>query len=222
METNVRDFFVLMVRRIPFLILGIVIGFVAFFGYTKMTEVPKYSCQITMVVNADQETSATLGTINASRALAESYIAIMKDISFSQKIKAELPAATDYSVTQIRRSLSAKSSDDSSQILSVTVTTTSAQDSYNIARVIEKIAPTTLRQYFDNTGSIQPLLSAQKPTAPLDSNIQINSFLGAIIGFVLAVLIVFLVAKLDKRIRSEEDITSTVNYPLLGVISRVE
>ena len=221
MEMNIRDFFVLMLRRILFLILGAAIGFGAFFAVTKFTEVPQYVCEITMVVNADSETSATLGTINASRALTESYIAIMKDKAFAQQVKAELPEATKFSVNQISRSLSAYSKDDS-QILAVTVTTTSVQDSYNIAKVIQEIAPNTLRKYLDNTGSIQPLLSAQKPTAPEASNIAINSFLGAIIGFVMAVLIVFLVEKLDKRIRSEEDIISVAKCPILGMISRVE
>ena len=221
MEMNIRDFFMLMFRRILFLILGAVIGFGTFFAITKVTEVPQYVCEITMVVNADSETSATLGTINASRALTESYIAIMKDKAFAQQIKAELPASTDYSVSKISSSLSAYSKDDS-QILAVTVKTASAQDSYNIAKVIQRIAPNTLRTYLDNTGSIQPLLSAQKPTSAQPSNIAINSFLGAILGFVMAVLIVFLVEKLDKRIRTEEDILSVVKCPILGAISRVE
>lgn len=221
MEMNIRDFFVLMFRRIFFLILGAAIGFSAFFAITKVTEVPQYVCEITMVVNADSETSATLGTINASRALTDSYIAIMKDKAFAQQIKAELPASTKYSVGQISRSLSAHSKDDS-QILAVTVTTSSAQDSYNIAKVVQRIAPNTLRTYLDNTGSIQPLLNAQKPSSPQPSNIAINSFLGAILGFVMAVLIVFLVEKLDKRIRSEEDILSVVRCPILGTIGRVE
>ncbi len=221
MEMNIRDFFVLMLRRILFLILGAAIGFGAFFAVTKVTEVPQYVCEITMVVNADSETSATLGTINASRALTESYISIMKDFAFAQKIKEALPKETDYTVRQINRCLSAYSKDDS-QILAVTVTTTSAKDSYNIAKVIETIAPNTLRQYLDNTGSIQPLLSAYEPKNPEASNIGINSFLGAIIGFVMAVLIVFLVEKLDKRIRSEEDIISVTKCPILGMISRVE
>ena len=43
-----------------------------------------------------------------------------------------------------------------------------------------------------------------------------------LIGFVMAVLIVFLVEKLDKRIRSEEDIMSVTKCPILGMISRVE
>lgn len=221
MEMNIRDFFLLMFRRIFFLILGAVIGFGAFFGVTKVTEVPQYVCEITMVVNADPGTSNELGTINASRALTDSYIAIMKDKAFAQKVKAELPESTNYSVNKITRSLSARSIDDS-QILAVDVTTTSAQDSYNIAKVIQRIAPNTLRGYLDNAGSIQPLLSAQKPTAPEPSNIAINSFLGAVLGFVMAVLIVFLVEKLDRRIRSEEDILSVVKCPILGSISRVE
>ncbi len=221
MEINIREFLLLMVRRIPFLILGALVGLMAFFGYTKMTEVTKYSCEITMIVNAAPETSATLGTINASQELAKAYIAIMKDVSFAQKVEARLPQITDYTPDQIRRTLAMDTRDDS-QILVVRVTTPSAQDSYNIAKVIEEIAPTTLRQYFDDTGAIVMLRNAQKPTTANASNVKINSFLGAIVGLVIAGVIVFLVAKLDKRIRSEEDIASVTKYPVLGVISRVE
>lgn len=221
MEINVRDFLLLMVRKIPFLLLGAVIGLSMFFGYTKMTEVPKYTCEVTMIVNAAPESSATLGTINASQELAKAYIAIMKDISFAQKVEAELPRVTDYAPDKIRRTLSMSTRDDS-QILVVNVTTNSAQDSYNIAKIIEEIAPTTLRQYFENTGAIVILRNAQKPTEPNASNIQVNTILGAIIGFVIAGIIILLIAKFDKRIRSEEDIAGVTDYPILGVISRVE
>lgn len=220
MEITVKDFFMLMIRKLPFLILGTVIGFVAFFGYTKFTEVPKYSCEVTMIVNAAPNTIATSGTIQASQNLTKAYIAIMKDFSFSEKIKAQLPASCKYSVSQIRRSIS-MSAVDESQILAVNVVAKTAQDSYNIAKVIEEIAPQTLRQYFDDTGSIVILRSAEKPLKPNASSLKLNSFFGAMIGLILSAAIVFLVAKLDKRIRTEEEIVSIAHYPVLGSIRRV-
>lgn len=220
MEITVKDFFMLMIKKLPFLILGAVIGFAAFFGYTKMTEVPKYSCEVTMIVNAAPNTIATSGTIQASQNLTKAYIAIMKDFSFSEKIKAELPESCTYTVSQIRRAIS-MSAVDESQILAVNVVAKSAQDSYNIAKVIEEIAPQTLRQYFDDTGSIVILRSAEKPMNPNASSLKLNSVLGAMIGLILSASIVFLIAKLDKRIRTEEEIVSIAHYPVLGSIRRV-
>lgn len=221
MEINFRDFFLLMLRRIPVLILGLVIGFMSFFAYTKLTEVPQYSCEVTMIVNAAPDTIATSGTIAASQQLTKAYIGIMKDLSFSEKVVKELPVEVNYTAAMVRRSMRMEAVDDT-QILSVVVTTHSAKNSYEIARAIEEIAPNTLRQYFDDTGSIVILHSAKRPKAPLASNITINSALGAVVGLVLSACIVLMIAKLDKRIRSEEDIRSFTVYPVLGTINTVE
>lgn len=221
MEINFKDFFLLMIRRLPILLVGFAVGFVSFFTYTKITEVKQYTCEVTMHVNAASDISATTGTLAASRDLTEAYIAIMKDYSFSEKIEEALTTDIGYGAAKIRRTLSMDAVDNS-QILAVKVTTSSARDSYLIAKVIEEIAPNTLRQYFDDTGSIVILRSAKKPTTPEPSNLAVNSALGAVIGFVLSACIVLLVAKLDKRIRNEEDIRSCVKYPVLGMISSVE
>ncbi len=221
MEINFKDFFLLMIRRIPLLLLGFVVGFAAFYSYTKVTEVPMYACEVTMIVNAAPNTIATTGTIKASQDLAQAYIAIMKDYSFSEKIREKLPVSNDSTVAQIRKSMTL-SAVDNSQILSVRVKTSSPQSSYEIARTIEQLAPAVLRQYFDDTGSIVVLHNAGKPTAPLPSNLKLNSVMGGVIGFVLAACITLLVAKLDRRIRSEEDIMATTRYPILGSISHAE
>lgn len=221
MEISVKDFFFLMLRKIPVLLLGAIIGFGAFFGYSSMTEVDKYTCEVTMIVNAAPDTIATSGTIKASQDLTKAYIAIMKDFSFSQKIKAALPKSSNMSVNNIRKSMSMNAVDES-QILAVSVTTTSAQNSYNIAKVIEEMAPNTLRQYFDDTGTIVILRSAQMPTVADSSSIKVKAALGAIIGIVISACILLLIAKLDKRIRGEEDILAVCKYPVLGKIGRVE
>ncbi len=221
MEINFRDFFLLMLYRIPVLILGVVIGFASFFAYTKVTEVPQYTCEVTMIVNAAPDTIATSGTIAASQQLTKAYIGIMKDLSFAEKIIKRLPDDINYTANSIRRSMRMEAVDET-QILAVEVTTASATDSYEIARVIEQIAPNILRQYFDDTGSIVVLNSAKKPTEPKASNIMVNSALGAVIGLVLSACIVLMIAKLDKRIRTEEDIRHCTNYPILGTISTVE
>ncbi len=221
MEISIKDFFLLMLDKIFVLILSAIVGFVAFYGYAKITEVPSYTCEVTMIVNTAPNQSATTGTIKASQDLAKAYIAIMKDFSFSEKIQAELPESSKLTVNQIRRSMSMEAVDES-QILAVSVTTSSAQNSYNIAKQIEELAPNILRQYFDDTGSIVILRSAKMPTTANASSNKVKGLLGAAIGFVLSASIVLLIAKLDRRIRSEEDIAVVTKYPLLGAIGSVE
>ncbi len=221
MEINFRDFFLLMLRRIPVLILGIVIGFSTFFAYTKITEVPQYKSEVTMFVNAAPNTYPSTGNIAASEQLTKAYIGIMKDLSFAEKIVNKLPSDIDITAKQVRNSMTIGARDQT-QILAVTVTTYSARVSYEIAKAIEEIAPNTLTQYFDDTGSIRILSEAKKAKEPEESYISINSALGALVGLVLSACVILLVAKLDRRIRSEEDIRVCTKYPILGTISAVE
>lgn len=138
-----------------------------------------------------------------------------------EKIKANLPAANNCSISRIQSAVTAVAV-DKSQILSIKAKSDSAQDSFEIARAIERIAPTVLRQYFDDTGSIVILRSASRPVTPAPSNAAVNAAMGGLVGLVIAVCIVLLFFKLDRRIRNEEDITSMIKYPILGIISRAE
>ena len=221
MEISVKDFFLLMLDKIFILILSTIIGFAAFFGYAKLTEIPSYTCTVTMIVNTAPNQSISTGTIAASQDLVKAYIAIMKDLSFVEKTTDALPESSELTVDDVRRSMSMQAVDDS-QIMAVSVTTDSARDSYIIAKKIEEIAPKTLRRYFDDTGSIVILRDAQMPKAPNASSTNIKGVLGAVIGFAIAVSIILLIAKLDRRVRSEEDIAVITKYPLIGTIGSVK
>jgi len=220
-EISVKDFFLLMLDKIFILILSTIIGFAAFFGYAKLTEVPSYTCTVTMIVNTAPNQSISTGTIAASQDLVKAYIAIMKDLSFVEKISDAMPESSKLTIEDIRKSMSMQAVDDS-QIMAVSVTTDSARDSYIIAKKIEEIAPKTLRKYFDDTGSIVILRDAEMPKAPNASSTNIKGVLGAVIGFAVAACIILLIAKLDRRIKSEEDIALITKYPLIGTIGSVK
>ena len=200
MEITFKDFILLMVRRLPILILSAIVGFGIFFSYTKVTEVPMYTSEVTMIVNAAPDTITTLGTLTASQNLTKAYIAIMKDFSFSEKVEAQLPEENKYTASKIRKTMTMEAVEES-QVLAVKIKTPSAKD---------------------DTGSIRILRDASMPKSPSASRAKVNAVLGAGIGFVVAACIVLLLAKLDRRIRSEEDIESVTEYPILGVIGKVE
>ena len=222
MEFNFKDLLFIIARRAVALVLALVIGAFAAFLYASFIATPRYDCEVTLVVNADPSTTATTGTIAASENLVKAYIATMKDYSFAQMIKRELPASCDgYSVSDIRDSMTL-SSVDNSQILSVKITTTSSNDSYQIAKIIEENAPFTLRSYFDNAGSIVVLRRAEIQKNPSAPNIQLTTVLGAILGFAIIFIIVVALEMLDKRIKTEEDIEKYVKYPILGTINKLE
>jgi capsular exopolysaccharide synthesis family protein len=69
-----------------------------------------------------------------------------------------------------------------------------------------------------NSGNVQLAQSAAVPTAPSSPKTARNTILGAVLGLLLGLIIVFLIERLDRRIREPEELAAIYRLPLLGVI----
>ena len=72
-----------------------------------------------------------------------------------------------------------------------------------------------------STSNIVTIEPAVLPTAPIRPRTQQNVLLGAVIGFILAVGVVFLIEYLDDRVRSPEQIDKTLKLPVVGHIAKM-
>lgn len=64
--------------------------------------------------------------------------------------------------------------------------------------------------------------AAQVPGSPSSPSLARNIMIAVLLGFALAIVLVFLRDQLDDRLRIPEDVESKVGLPLLGVIMRSE
>ena len=59
------------------------------------------------------------------------------------------------------------------------------------------------------------------PKAPTSPDVARNTAVGALLGLVIAAMIVILLAMIDTTIRSEEDLIDAFEIPILGVIPKL-
>ncbi|MDO8670761.1 MAG: polysaccharide biosynthesis tyrosine autokinase [Dehalococcoidia bacterium] len=88
----------------------------------------------------------------------------------------------------------------------------SAQDRYNLLLPIRTGV---------SNNYVSVIEEAQTPTVPISPKVTQNVMLAALLGFLLAVGVAFLVEYLDDTAKSPERITELLNVPTLGLVSRL-
>ena len=71
-------------------------------------------------------------------------------------------------------------------------------------------------------GSVTIIDEASSPTTPTSPNKTLNSIIGVLLGIILGVLIIFVIEFFDIRIKTEDDLVSKFDLPILGVIPDLE
>jgi len=67
-------------------------------------------------------------------------------------------------------------------------------------------------------GNVQVAKAARAPTSPSSPKTLKNTILGGVVGFILGLVLAFLLERLDRRIREPKDLEKIYGLPLLGVV----
>lgn len=163
-----------------------------------------------LIANAVAEQLTLLGPAASNEALAQQYDFVrtrIQDLEIKiQKGEEEIRQLEDSlkSTTSVREEADKRAVIDRlrSQI---------AQDQQNYTQFINYLAPSAR-----NTLTIlEPAEPANQPFAP---NVPLNVGLAAVIGFILATAVAFLVEYLDDTLKSKDDISRFLNTSTLGEI----
>ena len=200
-------------------IVAVLFAVVTFLG-TVLFVTPQYESTTMFYVNNSSlsigETSLSISSsdISASKSLVKSYIVILNT-------RGTLNDVIDYSgvnrtYRQLKSMLSA-SAVDSTEIFEVVVTSEDPEEAEKISEAIAHILPKRISSIIEGT-SAKVVDYAVLPTRASSPNYTKNTMLGFAMGIALAAAIILFNALLDTTIRDEEDITSTVKYPVLAAV----
>lgn len=200
-------------------IVAVLFAVVTFLG-TVLFVTPQYESTTMFYVNNSSlsigETSLSISSsdISASKSLVKSYIVILNT-------RGTLNDVIDYSgvnrtYRQLKGMLSA-SAVDSTEIFEVVVTSEDPEEAERISEAIAHILPKRISSIIEGT-SAKVVDYAVLPTRASSPNYTKNTMLGFAMGVALAAAIILFNALLDNTIRDEEDIVSTVKYPILASV----
>lgn len=216
-QLNLISIIDILLRRWTVILLTAVLTGVFAFVYSEVFISPTYSSEASLYVNANKQNVSediTGSTLSSSRQLVNTYAEILKARTFLEVVVTDMNGR--YTVNQIQNMTTMKPLNET-EILSITVKGTSAEDVYKITKSIVKHAPDELIRVVE-AGSVKVLDDARETNTPIAPNIRTNTFVGILIGIVLGALIIIVLELFDTRIKNGDEITQRYKEPLLGEI----
>ncbi|WP_152657631.1 YveK family protein [Oceanobacillus sp. CFH 90083] len=212
------------IKKRLLLILTFILGvafIAAVISYFVLT--PTYQSSSQFIVNQTQEQEMgqfTQQDLRTNVEIINTYNVIISSAAILEPVIDEL--GLDLSPGQLANKISV-SSEENSQVVTVTATDENPAQAVNIANTTVEIFQEEIPGIMnvDNVAILThaELVANPSPVAP---NPILNIAIGIVLGAMLGVVIAFLLEYLDNTIKTEQDIIKQLGVPVLGVISHVD
>lgn len=171
----------------------------------------------------DEMRASDANKMNYAMRMLNTYIEIMGTNEFNTRVVTELNDRinANYSAYDVKKSITIEGIEDTA-IFKVTVETSNADLSYEIAHQLETSVPAMMK--VTNNGLVNAAV-VDKPIKASNAatlNYPKKCVLGGIVGFVLASAYVVLRFLLDVRVKGAEDLAEKFDIPVLGSIPNFE
>ena len=231
---SIKDIIRLLLSHIWLIIVITAFGAGAAFGISKFLLPLQYSSHITMYVQSYTgitENANNVNNISNSKQLVNTYMEVLKDDAVMNAVAEKLSKQFEENVlsqnftindsgkitpASIRSCLAISSVTDTSAV-KVNATAKNAEVAAAICNDLTQVAP----QYVEEAvgvGSINTIDTAKVYNTPVAPNTMKNTVIGAVAGFMLIVLIIFLIDFFDNTIKDTDALGKKYNKAIIGDI----
>ncbi|MBQ2675826.1 MAG: hypothetical protein IJF54_00295 [Clostridia bacterium] len=222
MEFKLKDIFSAIIKKWFIILLCTLLSGAVSFTLSKLLIKQQYTATSLVYVDLLSTTGAqnqvTNSGIDAAEKLVSTYIVILQSDSFLEKVSED--CGLTYSASQIKGMVT-MGSKDGTQIFSVKVTTDNNQEALAIAQSITKLSKNAIEEAIP-AGSVKIIDRPRVTPASSLPAVLKNTLISAFAALILVALIAILGDLLDNRIKSEEDIESHYNIPVLGSVPSIK
>ena len=221
-EITIGFFLSVLFKRLLWLVLALVLGAGLAFGYTRFLATPIYSTSAKFCVEFKNPNASSVNTSyqQGTVQLATGYAYEVTANVFLEQIVLEYNTqrGTDVTIAGLSKMVSV-SAEEKLPIFSVKITSSNPQQAYDFLSIIQQKAPELLlNQYTREYITIRLIGYGRVPTAPDSPNMTLNVIIGAVAAFLIAYVIFFLLAFLDKTVYDEEALKLHCKVPVMGQI----
>lgn len=221
-EIDLRVVFGVLRKNIIPLILVTVIFAAGFFLYSKMFITKQYQASATLIVNnlSKDKTVVSNTELTAAANLADVYAIIIKSDTVLQPVIDDLKLNMSYEALSKAISVSTI---NSTQVITVSMQHEDAEYAKKIIAEVVKVAPPIIQDKVE-AGSVKVISEARVSNNgnPVSPNSSRNALIGALIGLVITLAVVFIQEFTNNTFKTEEDISKSLGIPLLGIIPEVD
>lgn len=217
MEYTLSEIFKMLLKRLPIILLCMVLGTGGAFSISKYLIDKQYTATVCMYSARDYDNAdifALMTDLNYAQKIVNTYITILKTNDFLQSIA--MQSGLDYSAEDLKKMIVMNPVNDT-EIFEVQVTSKDPEDSLILANTLARLAPKKIEEIksSDDLSVVDPPVLPKRPSSP---NILLNSAFGFVLGSLLGTLTAFVLETMDKRVKDEDDILIKYDVPVLGVI----
>ena len=222
-EIDLRAILLLLKRNLALIIVVTVVFGAASFLFSNFFLPKQYEANAKIIVNnlADDQTTINSTEITAAKDLADVYTIIIKSNAVLQEVIDREKLSMSYE--ELRNAVNVTSSSTSGQVLTVSMKSTDPEMAKKIVTSIVEVAPPIIKSDVE-AGSVE-LISDPKVSnngKPVSPNSTKNALLGAAIGLVLTLVLIFVKEMTNNTFKTEEDLTDLLKLPVIGVIPAVD
>ncbi len=233
---DIKDLIRLLLSKLWLLILFTVIGGAAAFGISKTMLPLEYSSHITMYVQSyyGGGQNNNENNISNSKQLVNTYMEVLKDDAVMNAVGDMLSNQYErYTLEQnftylngrinpasIRSCLNISSVTDTSAV-NIKATAKNADIAASICNNLTSVAPEFVKNAV-GVGSINTIDKAKVYNTPVAPNTTKNTLLGAIAGFMITALIVFVIDFFDNTVKDPDYINERFKKAIIGEIQQFD
>lgn len=234
-DKNVQKIVMLLLKKIKILIaVGLVGAFIAYF-YTANFTTLTYASSVEFLAfavdkeqefsdsTAAQQQASNTSKMNYAMKMMATYIELFKTNEFNQKVADALNEKlnTNYSSGTIKGAIVIQSISDTA-LFKMTVTTTDADLSYQIAHQLEETVPEVMETTNNGLVGVSVEDTALKATTAQSLEYPKKCLIGFAVGFVIAAAYFILKDLIDVRIKTPEELPEIYDIPVLGAVPEFE
>lgn len=215
-----RKIFYMLMRHIKLIILTTVLVTLIAYGYTSFFITPVYSTSsLILIHNYNDELATTRSTnyydsnngrvaisdIQQSASLAESCVILFENMPEMTSLMSN----ASVKFTQV----------EESSFIRIETSSSIPQVAANVANQLADQAPKCFADmYGEGNGKVDKITDAVAPSSPSSPDVKQNTIFGLGIGFVIGIILAFMLEIIDTTLKPGDDIANMYNIPVFAEI----
>lgn len=218
-EISLSELFITLKKRLSLIISLGMIALILAAGFTFFIATPQYNATTQILVNRTTESAEglQLTDINTNVQMINTYKDIIKGPVILNEVQENLE--TNLTTTELSEKIEI-TTQENSQVFSLTVTDDSPYDAAEIANAVAVTFQSEIGNIM-NVENVTIISEAVPVTDQISPNNSLNLVIGLLVGLMLGVGIAFLLEFMDKTVRDERFITETLGWSVLGSVSEM-
>lgn len=220
-EIDLRDIFAILINKLAIIVLAAVLGAAVAFTFTKFLISPVYQARTQVLVKSTSLTTTDqikVSDLQSSNYLTKDYMILIKSNPVLDKVIADL--GLDMSSSALAGKIHVSSQTDT-RILTIAVNDKDPMMAKKIADAVREASKTRIHEVM-GMETVENVDEAILPESPISPNTKMNTLIGFMLGFVIAIAVIIIRFMLDDTIKAQEDVEKYLGLSVLGLIPELE